>query len=443
MALSSTPSHESSPSVAAVLLRGAIAWMVALVVAVVFQAVLRDAMGQFASKVCVTIGINIVLAVSLTMVNGFTGQFSIGHAGFMAIGGYVAGWITYYTALSARGTSELAGGALSGLLTHDGGWFNGSDAVFLGAIIAGGLGAAIVTLGFGEIVRVLLQQTKNVIEPASPVTPENIAAVQEQVRQTPTLDLIRAVGGPLGFSGLPKFTSLFWVALAAGVTLIVAFRLKTSTVGRAFLSIREDEIAAEAMGVNTTRYKVWAFVISAFFAGVAGALFAHTSGVNLNPTELGFQKSFDVVIMVVLGGLGSISGATLAAVIVTFLSEFLRDPRILADYTPWVAGAGFALVALGMWLLIRTYSRDLRRGGPLGVLSAGGLILLLLGLAHLSVKLEWDLGRYRMIIFALTLILMMILRPKGLLGVRELWERALWREGFGRKPGSAKAVVVT
>jgi ABC-type uncharacterized transport system permease subunit len=131
----------------------------------------------------------------------------------------------------------------------------------------------------------------------------NTNTIHQAVGETPPWDVMSHVGGALGFTGIPKYTSLFWVYLAAAITLIVAFRLKMSTFGRAFLSIREDEIAAEAMGVNTTRYKVWAFVIAAFFAGIAGGLYAHTLGVGLSAESAGFQKSFDVIIMVVLGGL--------------------------------------------------------------------------------------------------------------------------------------------
>jgi branched-chain amino acid transport system permease protein len=168
------------------------------------------------------------------------------------------------------------------------------------------------------------------------------------------------VGGSLGFSAVPDYTSIFWVVLFAGVTIAVASRIKRSTFGRAFLSIREDEIASEAMGVDTVRYKVRAFVIAAFFAGLAGGLFAHFK--SMNPNEIGFARSFDIVIMVVLGGLGSISGASIAAIIVTLLPEWLRG-----------------------------------------------------------------LDQYRMIIWALALILMMIFRPQGLLGVREIWDKALWQ----------------
>ncbi|MFN7021743.1 MAG: branched-chain amino acid ABC transporter permease, partial [Phycisphaerales bacterium] len=202
----------------------------------------------------------------------------------------------------------------------------------------------------GEIVRVMIQQTNPTLKTA------------EEVAAAPLFALPAAVGGSLGFTGIPKYTSLFWVYLVAGVTVFTAYRLKLSTFGRAFLSIREDEIAAEAMGVNTTRYKVWAFVIAAFFAGVAGGLFAHTLGVGLSAETAGFLKSFDIIIMVVLGGLGSISGAAIAAVIVTLLPEALRD-----------------------------------------------------------------IPQFRLIIYALALVLIMIFRPKGLFGVHEVWDRAEWR----------------
>ena len=107
--------------------------------------------------------------------------------------------------------------------------------------------------------------------------------------------------------------------------MLVSYRLKRSDEGRALLSIREDEIAAEAMGIPTTRFKVQAFVYAAFFAGIAGALFAHEVGTTLNPRELGFQKSFEMVIAVVLGGMGSISGTALAAALLTILPELLRE----------------------------------------------------------------------------------------------------------------------
>jgi branched-chain amino acid transport system permease protein len=216
---------------------------------------------------------------------------------------------------------------------------------------------AIVTLGFGEIVRVVLTRSGDVL-----LTPEEVAQTSVWARMTHT-------GGALGFNGLPFYTNLFWVYLFVGATVIVAYRLKMSSYGRAFLAIREDEAAAESMGVPVFRYKVRAFVVAAFFAGVAGALFAHEVGTTLNPRELGFMKSIEVVIMVVLGGMGSISGAILAAIILAILPEALR-----------------------------AFS-------------------------------EW-----RMVIYSVILIAMMLLRPKGLFGIYELWDWNWLRRITGRRP---------
>jgi branched-chain amino acid transport system permease protein len=365
---SATPQlARSAPPSFLTLLAGVMPIAIGVGLALLLQFVVRDAVGPFYAKVLMDIGINVILAVSLTMVNGFTGQFSIGHAGFMAVGGYTAGCITYYGSMLLWGDAMPRGGFLGA-----GEW------LFVGACVVGGFAAAgagyivglpslrlrgdylaIVTLGFGEIVRVLLQQTGDVLFTA------------EEVRATPLPRLVTKVGGSLGFGGLPFYSNLFWIYVFVAATLVVAYRLKTSTHGRAFLSIREDEIASEAMGVNTTRYKVRAFVLSAFFAGIAGALFAHLVGVTLNPRELGFQRSFDIVIMVVLGGMGSISGAALAAIALTILPEALRG----------------------------------------------------------------DFGQYRMIVYALVLILMMIIRPQGLFGIHELWELGPLRRLFARKGG--------
>lgn len=419
--------------------------------------------GAFYGKLLLDCGIAAMLAASLTMVNGFTGQFSMGHAAFMAVGAYTAAGITYYSSARMVKDETFAdanrhAGVLSTMLDERGEWADpdavrfdqgavviekpeglaagrtyalvfsreviegeaarweavgrvklnvprgvltagrevgrvpaglandvagasrkeltllprvvtGQDGVFVLALLAGGVVAAgcgylvglpslrlrgdylaIVTLGFGEIVRVLIQSQTNDV----------LWDVQE-IQTKSWWELGRALGGPVGFTGLPFYTSLFWVVLCCGLTLVVAYRLKSSTFGRAFLSIREDEIAAEAMGVDTTKFKIRAFVLSAFFAGIAGGLYAHTVGVQLNAGELGFVKSFDIIIMVVLGGLGSISGAVIAAVILTVLPEVLRD-----------------------------------------------------------------VAQYRMVAYAVALILMMILRPKGLFGSHEVWERAAW-----------------
>jgi branched-chain amino acid transport system permease protein len=322
-----------------------------LILALVLHTLVVPAIGPFYAKVLTDIGINIVLAVSLNLVNGYTGQFSIGHAGFMAVGGYTAAAITYYASLSWWGSPAVNLGAAGDLLFLSSCLAGGVVAAILGFVVGlpslrlRGDYLAIVTLGFGEIVRVLIQRTEDVLFSA------------DEVRASSWWSLLTKLGGSLGFTGVPFYTNVFWVYGFVTLTLLVALRLKYSTYGRAFLSIRENEIAAEAMGINTTKYKVRAFVLSALFAGIAGALFAHEVGTTLNPRELGFQKSFDVVIMVVLGGMGSVSGAVLAAALLTILPEALRT---FADY--------------------------------------------------------------RMIIFAASLVVMMIVRPQGLLGLREVWE---------------------
>jgi branched-chain amino acid transport system permease protein len=355
-----------------------------LVVGVALASVLhfwiQPASGAFATKVLVDIGINVILAVSLTLVNGFTGQFSIGHAGFMCVGGYVAAAVTYYGSFRLYGDAFLHGGVLSWTAGQGGvagPLLAGGDLLFVVACVLGGLAAAvagyvvglpslrlrgdylaIVTLGFGEIVRVLFQSTQQQLFLAS------------EIQGQATWRLGTMLGGALGFTSVPFYSTLFWVYAFVALTLLATYRIKQSGYGRAFLSIREDEVAAEAMGVHTTRLKVRAFVLSSFFAGLAGALFAHSIG-SINAGELGFQKSFDVIIMVVLGGMGSISGSTLAAIILTILPEVLRTATERVNgYLP----AAYALPDL------------------------------------------------RMIIYSLALIVMMIVRPQGLFGLHEIWD---------------------
>jgi branched-chain amino acid transport system permease protein len=253
-------------------------------------------------------------------------------------------------------------------------------------------------------VRILIQQTGEV------------KYTLETVRTASPLDLATSLGGSLGFTGIPKYTNLFWVGLAVTAVLVVAHRLKASSYGRAFLSIREDEIAAEAMGVPVARYKVQAFVLAAFFAGIAGALFAHEVGTALNPVELGFQKSIEIVIMVVLGGMGSISGAAFAAALVTVLPEWLRQPTHV-----WPLG----VILIGAVLLL---SRGRNRRGA----AVLGIVVLVAEIARtIALARGVNLADYRMIFYSISLILMMILRPQGLLGIREVWEtgpvRALTR----------------
>ncbi len=314
---------------------------IGLVVAMVMYLVLPGALGAYYARIILDVGIAMIMAVSLNIVSGLTGQFSIGHAGFMALGGYTAAFITYYGSMLLWDSAAEHGG-LFGVGT----W------IFFGACVVGGLVAsgagyvvglpslrlrgdylAIVTLGFGEIMRVVLQQTRAVIDDP------------EKVRSARLIDFIPPpVGGSEGFFGVPKYTNLFWVYAFLGITVVAAYRVKQSGLGRAMISVREDEFAAQAMGINVSRVKVLAFVLAAFFAGTAGGLYAHEFGLNISPEDAGFQRSFDYLIMTVLGGRGSITGVMLAAMILTSLPELLRsfsEYRLIA----------YALLLIGMMLL--------------------------------------------------------------------------------------------
>jgi len=190
-----------------------------------------------------------------------------------------------------------------------------------------------VTLGFGEIMRVILQQTGTVMD-----DPEKMRAARLADFFPPP------VGGSEGFFGVPKYTNLFWVYAFLGITVVAAYRVKQSGLGRAMISVREDEFASQAMGINVSRVKVLAFVLAAFFAGAAGGLYAHEFGLNISPEDAGFQRSIDYLIMTVLGGRGSISGVMLAATILTSLPELLRsfsEYRLIA----------YALLLIGMMIL--------------------------------------------------------------------------------------------
>jgi branched-chain amino acid transport system permease protein len=305
-------------------------------------------------QVLIFIGINVSLAVSLNLINGYTGQFSLGHAGFMAIGAYAS---AYLSSEHSAGLFKALGGVntLTIFVLFASVLLLGGLAAALAGLIVGvpslrlkGDYLAIVTLGFGEIIRVLIQNTD-------------------------------AVGGPRGYSGIANYTTIFWTYSIAAVTIYVVTSLIDSTYGRGFLTVRDDEIAAEAIGINTTRYKVTAFVLGAFFAGVAGGLYAHTT-TYINPSGFDFQLSIQIVVMVILGGMGSTIGVAFAAVLLTLLLEYLRFV------------AGYA------WL-------------P---------------------EIVRQIAANRMIIFSLALIALMLLRPQGLFGA--LGKRA----GGGRAGGLRK-----
>lgn len=257
--------------------------------------------------------INIILAVSLNLIVGFTGQLCLGHAGFMAIGAYVSAMLTkeanfpFFIALLIGAIIAAIFAALIGYptLRLKGDYF------------------AITTLAFCEIIRVVIMN-------------------------------IDAVGGATGLKSIPKKTNFTIAFIFAVLTVLIIYNILHSSQGRAMIAVRENEIAAEAMGVNTFKYKMMAFIIGAFFAGLAGSLYAHYMG-YIQPSTFNFVKSIDYLTYVVFGGMGSLSGSIIATGVLTFLPELLRS-----------------------------------------------------------------FAEYRMIIYPLALIVLMIFRPQGLLGDKEL-----------------------
>jgi branched-chain amino acid transport system permease protein len=304
------------------------------------------------ARVIMLAGINIILAVSLNLITGFTGQFSIGHAGFMAVGAYSSAYLTvYYAQAWERSLAGMVGATVAHALIF-------LLAILVGAIVAAVAGLivgipslrlrgdylAIVTLGFAEIIRIVILN-------------------------------IDKVGGATGFT-VPGYTNFLWVGAFAVITIVIVYNIVHSDIGRALVSIREDELAAEAMGINTTRYKVLAFVISSALAGMAGVLFGHYTSF-LSTNDFQFIRSFEIIIMIVLGGMGSLTGSVFGAIVITIMPELLR-------------------------------------------------------------KLPGDFSRYRLVVYSALLILIMLTRPQGILGTREF--SLSWLKRSRRRPEGDQVV---
>lgn len=277
-------------------------------------------------------GINIIMAVSLNLIVGFTGQLALGHAGFMAIGAYVSAIFT--VKLHLPFALGIVAGALAAAIS--------GVMIGLPTLRLRGDYLAIATLGFAEIIRVVFVNTEY-------------------------------VGGAAGLIGIPQLTNWTWLYFLTIATVLLIKNFINSTYGRACISVRENEIAAETMGINTTKYKTLAFSMGAFFAGVAGALYAHYFFL-IQPITFSFLKSFDALVIVVLGGLGSITGSVIAALLVTGLTAALQD-----------------------------------------------------------------LAALRMVIYALVLVVVMVYRPQGLMGTKEISFAMFTKERGEADDNSAKA----
>jgi branched-chain amino acid transport system permease protein len=307
----------------------------------------EQAFTEYVQRIILLAGINVILAVGLNLINGTTGQFSIGHAGFMAVGAYGAAFVGVKLAgpvHGALGAGGLADAVIFNLALLAGALFAGISGLIVGmpSLRLRGDYLAVVTLGFGEIIRILFNNAS-------------------------------FLGSATGYfgddpSGLPAYTNFFWVFAWVSVIVVLIHNLTFSQTGRSLAAIREDEVAAEAMATPTTRLKVTAFAISAATAGIAGGLFAHMQA-GVRPEDFRFEKSIDMIVMIIVGGLGSISGAILGGIFVAVSLELMRD-----------------------------------------------------------------LQQYRLVLYALLLIVIMIVRPQGLLGARELHH--LLRRKKSAKPGA-------
>ncbi len=330
--------------------------------------------------------VNVIVALSLNVINGMAGQFSIGHAGFVGIGAYTAAIVAGHLH-QKTGTGEIL--------------FENSFLVLPPALLAAGIMAAIfgfivglpslrlkgdylaiVTLGFAEIFRLVI------------ATAQTGGGVEGGIAGA-----LAALGGQNGYAGpdntgVPQYAGPFWIFGAVGVCLLIAWRLKFSGWGRALRALREDEIAAASVGVDPTQYKVTSFVIAATGAGIAGGLLAsmRDGSPTVQPDQFTFVYSFDAITMVILGGSGSVSGAVVGGIFVTFTVKMIEQ--------------------LQGWESIQ----NLRTIYP-----------------------ELDLNALRMIVYAAVLICLMILRPEGLFGEREIIRRSTRRGELKRASVALKA----
>lgn len=261
------------------------------------QLVSQTMLSTYQNQVLLLVGINIILAVSLNVATGYLGQLPLGHAGFMAVGAYTCALFTKYCTWPEP-LAFAAGLALGAAMACIFGILIGIPALRLS-----GDYLAILTLGFGEIIRITLNNIDNVLG-------------------------FSLFYGAKGLKNIPKYSDLLSVFLCVVLTCFFIHTMIKSRHGRAVLAIRDNEIAAESCGIQTTYYKVMAFSFSAAFAGLAGGLYAGYLGV-LDPASFDFMKSIEILVMVVLGGMGSMLGSILSATVLTILPEALRS---VADY---------------------------------------------------------------------------------------------------------------
>lgn len=367
---------------------GSIAAAVAL--ALLVEVLASKGSGLFDSRMVTLAALYVTLAVSLNLVNGITGQFSIGHAGFFQVGAYTAALVSAQNpnhgmpAVAWIALMSVAGGICAAVF---------GIVVGLPSLRLRGDYLAIVTLGFGEIVRIF-------------------------VNTQPWM------GGSYGINLQPKFPAVFLAVILAVACIALCRNLLRSAHGLPFLAVREDEIAANAMGVNTTIIKVTAFVLASAFAGAAGAIFAHTEAF-ISPKSFNMDLSFMILTMVVLGGSGSITGSAVAAIALFYLPEALRDaPSVRA---PVLAGALLLVALLTAAAKKAENEGESDKQKLMTRLIIGIGLSVVIGIALSFVPSfsgqQFEAQRLRMVIFAVALIVAMLLRPQGIFAHHEFsWD---------------------
>jgi branched-chain amino acid transport system permease protein len=325
--------------------------LISIIAFIVLLFVFNVTLGSYKMRIFNMCGIYVILALSLNLINGFVGLFSLGHAGFMAVGAYTCALLTM------SGETKELNFFLEPIVP----WLQNVPfplnqfpvALIVSGIMAAIAGAligapilrlkddylAIATLGFGEIIRVVFTNTQSI------------------------------TNGPLGIKGLPNigitgesWEAVIWTWGIALFTIIFMVLLINGSYGKAFKAIREDEIAAEAMGINLFKHKMMAFIIGSFFAGVGGALLGHLIG-TIDPRMFTFLRTFNIVLIVVLGGIGSITGSVISAIVVTISMEVLRvldaDIQIGGYIIKGIPGMRMVVFSALLMLVILFYQRGL------------------------------------------------------------------------------------
>ena len=306
--------------------------LILCVVLVACVAVIDLAASAYIQRVVIGLGISIILVVSLNLLNGFTGVFSLGQIGFMGIGAYTAAILTLPVSLKEVNLPDLPA------------WLRGAEVPFLPATLIAGLVATLVAF----LVGLSLMRLSG---PYVAVATMGFLVIVQVV----LVNWDKVTRGARTFSGVPPYTTLWWVWGWAALTVYVVWRLVRSAYGRRMMAVRDNEIAAQSLGISVMNARLLAFCVSAFFTGVAGSLWAHFI-MSFSPKSFYFAETFSIITMLVIGGMGSVSGSIVGAVFVTVLSEILRNAERginLGFLTlPPVYGASQILMAVILVLVI-------------------------------------------------------------------------------------------